>query len=99
MDEIDPVLARAYVLEAVKNQKEGKEIKPERKPLIIPGELKVALKDNNLEEIFDQLNLTKKRDFTEYIQEAKRIETRQKRLDKIIPMIREGIGLNDKYKK
>lgn len=30
---------------------------------------------------------------------AKRDETRQDRLDKIIPMILEGIGLSDKYRK
>jgi uncharacterized protein YdeI (YjbR/CyaY-like superfamily) len=99
MDQIDPVLIQAYVLEATNNQKEGKEIKPERKPLIVPAELKMALVDNNLENTFDQLNLSEKRDFAEYVQEAKRIETRQKRIQKIVPMIREGIGLNDRYKK
>ncbi len=98
VDEIDPALVRAYILEAVKNQKEGKEIKPERKPLVVPDELKIALKHNDLEDIFDQLNLTSKRDFTGYILIAKRTETKQKRIDKIIPMIREGVGLNDKYK-
>jgi uncharacterized protein YdeI (YjbR/CyaY-like superfamily) len=30
---------------------------------------------------------------------AKREETRQQRLQKVIPMILEGIGMNDKYKK
>ncbi len=98
VEEIDPTLVPAYILEAVKNQKEGKEIKPERKPLLVPGELKAALEDNNLKEIFDQLNLTNKRDFAGYILEAKRIETKQKRIEKILPMIREGVGLNDKYK-
>ena len=99
MDEIDPALIRVYILEAVKNQKEGKEIKPERRPLIVPRELQIALKENNLTVIFDQLNLTNKRDFAGYILEAERRETKQKRIDKIIPMIIEGVGLNDKYKK
>lgn len=99
VDEIDPKLVLQYLEEAIKNQKEGKEIKPEKKPLVIPDELKEALaSDAELSEIFDQLTLTNKRDFADYIQEAKREETKQKRLDKIIPMIRDGVGLNDKYK-
>ncbi len=98
IDEIDPTLVRKYILEAVKNQKEGKEIKPERKPVVVPEELKVALEENDLKETFDQLNLTNKRDFVGYIQEARRQETKQKRIEKIIPMVREGVGLNDRYK-
>ena len=48
---------------------------------------------------FDNLSLTARREFAEYISEAKRETTKIKRLEKIIPMIQSGIGLNDKYKK
>lgn len=66
---------------------------------MIPDELKEQLsKDGKLSEAFDQLTLSKKRDYTEYIQEAKRPETKQNRLEKITPMILAGMGLNDKYK-
>ena len=34
----------------------------------------------------------------EYISDAKRDETKVKRLAKIMPMIQEGKGLNDKYR-
>jgi uncharacterized protein YdeI (YjbR/CyaY-like superfamily) len=44
------------------------------------------------------LGLSKKRDFAEYIEVAKRAETKAQRLEKIIPMIRDGRGLNDRYK-
>lgn len=99
INEIDESEITPYVLEAIQNQKDGKEVKPEKKPLIIPEELKEALaSDASLSELFDQLSLTNKRDFAEHIEEAKRPETKQKRLEKIIPMIREGVGLNDKYK-
>ena len=40
----------------------------------------------------------KQREYSEYIIEAKREETKQKRVEKIIPMIKIGAGLNDKYK-
>ena len=91
-----------YLKEAIANQEAGKEIKPARpgkKPLIIPPELQQALDQNaSLKDSFEALNLTKKRDFAEYIETAKREATKQSRLEKILPMISEGIGLNDKYK-
>lgn len=89
-----------YIEEAKANQLAGKEIKPAKnKPLIIPDELKERFKKNpELKKSFDALNLTKRRDYAEYISTAKRAETKQSRLEKIIPMIMKGIGLNDKYK-
>ncbi len=97
--EIDEKLIISYLEEAIQNQKDGKEVKPEKKPLILPDELKEALaSDSKLSEQFDQLSLTNRRDYAEHITEAKREETKQKRLEKIIPMIKEGVGLNDKYK-
>lgn len=76
-----------YLEEAIQNQRLGKEVKPDRnKPLIIPVELENAL-------------LSNRRDFADFIGTAKREETRIKRLDKILPMILEGLALNDKYKK
>ena len=99
IDEIDEKLVRTYIEEAIQNQKAGKEIKPEKKPLIIPDELKEALAaDGKLSEIFDSLSLSCRREYAEHIAEAKREETRQKRLEKIIPMILNKEGLNDKYK-
>ncbi|HET8854585.1 MAG TPA: YdeI/OmpD-associated family protein [Salinimicrobium sp.] len=97
----DPEQLRKYVLEAIENQKEGKEIKPKRnttKPEI-PEELKNEMqKDPNLKNDFDHLTPGKQREYAAYISEAKRAETRKKRLEKIIPMIREGIGLHNKYR-
>ena len=91
----------AYLEEAIQNQKEGKVIKPERnKKLEIPEELQeVFSRDPALKDAFEALSLTNKRDFAEHVGSAKREETRKQRLEKVIPMILEGIGLNDKYKK
>jgi len=100
IDEMDAVLINAYLKEAIKNQEQGKEIKPQKKPLLIPKELQSALNnDVPLAESFEALSRGKKRDYAEYIAEAKRQETKQTRLAKIIPMISQGIGLHDKYKK
>lgn len=93
-------LIKKYIAEAIENQKLGKEIKPDRrKPLNIPEELQSMLDDFPEAKIkFVELPLTKKREFAEYISEAKRESTKTKRLEKITPMILKGIGLNDKYK-
>ena len=98
--EIDEQLVGSYVQEAILNQQMGKKIKPDRnKPLNIPEELHGALsKDPNLAACFEEFTLSKKREFTTYIEEAKREETKIKRLEKIIPMILEKKGLHDKYR-
>lgn len=91
----------AYLEEATRNQEAGKEIKPDRnKALIIPQELEQAFRSNpSLKESFEALSLSRRRDYAEHVGSAKREETRQQRLHKVIPMILEGIGMNDKYKK
>ena len=101
IEEIDEDLIKTYVFEAIENQKQGKEIKPSRgKKLLIPPELKNALTENEALQLqFNELSLSCKREYAEYISEAKREETKIRRLEKIIPMIMEKTGLNDKYKK
>ncbi|WP_025665504.1 YdeI/OmpD-associated family protein [Aquimarina megaterium] len=99
-DDIDKKLILQYVTEAIRNQKDGKEIKPERsKTIEIPSELLTALNANdNLKKSFEQLTPFKQREYSEYIATAKREATRISRLEKINPMILDGIGLNDKYR-
>ncbi len=91
---------KQYFEEAILNQKQGKEIKPERKkPLKIPKELNDFFKkDKKVKVSFNSLSSSKQREYAEYIIEAKRDETKQKRLLKIVPLILKGKGLNDKYK-
>lgn len=101
IDEINTKLIKEYVLEAIENVKKGKEIKPDRskKELIIPDILKQELHNNkDLKIKFEEFSLSKQREFANYISEAKREQTKIKRLEKIIPMILKGVGLNDKYK-
>ncbi|MBA6155132.1 YdeI/OmpD-associated family protein [Tenacibaculum sp. S7007] len=100
LSDINPDLVKKYALEAIKNSEEGKELKPTRntKPLIIPPELQSAFDDEKLKISFEKFTLSKKREFADHITEAKREATKLKRLEKIIPMILNGVGLHDKYK-
>ena len=90
---------KAYIKEAMELAAAGKEIKADRaKPVVVPPELKNALaKNKKANANFANFGIGKKREYAEYISEAKRADTKQKRLEKILPMIMDGIGLNDKY--
>ncbi len=99
MQDIDAELIRSYTLEAIENQKDGKAIKPQKKPLIIPELLQRALdSDPKLKERFEAFSLSHKREYADHISEAKREATKEKRLQKIIPMILGNTGLHDKYR-
>lgn len=92
---------KAYIREAIDNQKKGKFIAPAKnKPFELPKELKVAFENNEeLSQAFEKFTISKKREFAEHISAAKQVETRERRIQKIAPMILEGVGLNDKYRK
>jgi uncharacterized protein YdeI (YjbR/CyaY-like superfamily) len=101
ISEIDKQSVLNYVKEAIGNQKLGKELKPEKKEktVIVPNELNEAFKKNTLlKRAYQNLTPFKQWEYAEYIDTAKRAETKQARLEKIIPMIFKGNGLNDKYK-
>jgi uncharacterized protein YdeI (YjbR/CyaY-like superfamily) len=101
IDEINENAVLDYIKEAINNQKMGKELKPEKKDkkLLISKELKEVFKQNSeLNEAFNNLTAYKQKEYVEYIDTAKREATKQSRLEKIIPMILKGAGLNNKYK-
>lgn len=100
MKEIDPKLIKEYILEAIQNEKEGKKMKPAKpKKAVIPDELKAALEDDaKLKDMFDSLTPFKQKEYAEHIGNAKQEKTRISRLEKSIPLILEGKGLNDKYR-
>ena len=97
--EIDKNAVLSYVQEAIENQKRGLEIKPEKKAVPMPMELADALEnDKVLQETFNALTPGKRKEYAEYIGSAKQEKTRRSRLEKCMPMIKDGIGLNDKYR-
>lgn len=98
-EEMNEELIMSYILEAIENAKKGREIEVKEKVLIIPDELNKALDDHGLQANFESFTKSKKREFAEYIETAKQEKTKLNRLDKILPMIKDGVGLNDKYRK
>jgi uncharacterized protein YdeI (YjbR/CyaY-like superfamily) len=98
--EIDRRLIEAYVRESIALVRQGVEIRPARnQPLTVPSELRAAFrKFEEARRSFSKLTPGKRREYAEYIASAKRGETKQRRIDKILPMIASGVGLNDEYR-
>ena len=100
-DVVDKKLVLQYLEETIANCKAGKEIKPVRakKTLPLPEMLQVTFtKNSDFKKAFDTLTPGKQREYVEHIATAKREATQHSRLEKIIPMVKEGKGLHDKYK-
>lgn len=100
MRDIRPTLIRRYVAAAVRVVDEGREIKPARgAPVSIPVELEAALAGNDTAaKRFSALRTGQRREYAEYIATAKRQDTKTRRIDRILPMIIAGAGLNDRYR-
>ncbi|QEG24403.1 YdeI/OmpD-associated family protein [Mariniblastus fucicola] len=94
---------KAYVKEAMKVAATKKVTTGKRKKNAItfemPPELAAVLKkDRKAAAAFGKLSPGKQRDYAEHISTAKREATKLTRLEKILPMIRDGVGLHDKYR-
>lgn len=100
LEEMEESKILEYLKEAIQNEKEGKSWKIEKSSMLkIPELFKEKLQaDSKLKESFEGLTPYKQKEFIEYISEAKRDTTKMIRLEKIIPLILEGIGLHDKYR-
>lgn len=92
---------KAYVQEAIQNEKDGKAWKPQKTdPVTIPTVLHDAFKTNkSLKTSFLALTPYKQKEYIEHFTGAKKEETNIARVEKATALILQGIGLHDKYKK
>ena len=98
--EMDHELIISYINEAIDNEKAGKRVVITKKPLVESPELMEALnQDLSLKAAFDSLTPGRQKDYHEHINSTKRKATKQSRISKSIPIIMQGLGLSDKYKK
>ena len=98
-EEVNETEVLAYILEAIENEKQGKIIKPSKKETIVSELLEKEMSQNKvLAEAFQKFSPYKQYEFLEYIETAKQQKTKLSRIEKVIPMILENIGLNDKYR-
>jgi uncharacterized protein YdeI (YjbR/CyaY-like superfamily) len=93
-----------WIKEAMKLNDEGKKlarnqpIKYEKVKLVVPGYFKDAMKKNKKAwDTFDGFSYSHKKEYVEWITEAKTDETRNKRLTQTIEWLKEGKPRNWKY--
>ena len=100
IEEIDENKILEYINEAIEVEKKGFKIKPQKfAPVPLPQLLADAFKkDKALKAAFENFTPGKQKEYIIYVNEAKQEATKINRLEKIKPMIMQGIGLNDKYK-
>lgn len=99
-DEIDEAKILEYVQEAIQNEIEGKVWKAEKSvEPEIPSVFMKKLEENpDVKKAFEELTAFRRKEYIEFLISAKREETQLSRIEKIIPMILEGKGLNDRYR-
>ena len=99
--DIKPNIIRRYVRESIAKFDAGEEIKADRdQPVVVPAELSAELnRSKGAAAAFRKLRKGQQREYADYISAAKRAETKRTRLEKILPMISAGVGLNDKYRR
>ena len=90
---------KAYIKEAIEISQQPKTPKPRKKnssTVAVPPELHGALKaDKKAATAFGKLSVSRQRGYAEYVSEAKRAETKVKRLAQIMPLIRKGQPISD----
>ena len=98
--EIKPTIIKRYVKEAIGHIDAGREIKAVRATTVdVPDELVKAMrKRKGATAAFRNLTPGRQREYSEHILSARRDDTRQRRIAKVLPMIVAGIGLNDRYR-
>ena len=98
-DEIDEKLVEEYVSEAALNMEKGIKTPKKKIEVVIP-ELLQNMLDANVEisAYFNSLAPSHRREYAEHISEAKREETKLRRLEKVKGLLSEGRTLHDKYK-
>lgn len=99
-EDVNEQLLVEYIAEAIENEKLGRRwVKAKEDKFHVPSLLSEALrKDPELNEAFSKLTSFRQKEYAEYVEAPKREATKIERLNKIIPLIIQGVGLNDEYR-
>jgi uncharacterized protein YdeI (YjbR/CyaY-like superfamily) len=99
-----PEAIKHFVLQAIENNERDikipklKKDPAEKKELVTPDYFEAVLNDNpKAKETFDKFSYSHKKEYLEWITEAKTDATRQKRMQQALEMMEEGKSRNWKY--
>lgn len=100
-EHFDADMMLSYVLEAKENDAKG--VKTAATPVVIPpmpDDLREALEaEPEVQAFFESLAPSHRREYIRHIIEAKKEETRLRRLEKCMNMMRQGLDMNARYRK
>lgn len=100
VSEINDKYVAEYVKESAAINKNGYKRTKVVKEAVCPEDLYAALKKKPMaRKFFDSLANGYKNEFIELVELAKRQETRDQRIEKVVGLCADGVKLNDKYKK
>ena len=85
-----------YVREAIAVEDAGTEVPPRPEEELAPELAERLAKDPALAEAFDELTPGRQRGYNLHVSGAKQADTRERRVDEIVPRILEGKGLRDR---
>ena len=92
---MEPIL-KAYIHEAIEVEKAGLEVNFKKDPGTVPEELQKKLNEiPALKAAFEALTPGRQRGYILYFSRAKQSKTRESRVEKCVPQILKGKGLND----
>ena len=99
LEEIEKMadLIKSYILNAIELEKAGLKVEMKKSTdLVYPEEFQEKLDaDSNLKAAFEALTPGRQRQYNLHFSSAKQSKTRAERVEKAIPMILDGKGLND----
>ena len=89
-------IIKAYIFEAIELEKAGLKVNFKKNPEPVPEELQIQLNNNpTLKASFEALTPGRKRAYILYFSQPKQPKTRESRIERYIPQILSGKGLND----
>lgn len=88
---------KAYIYEAIEVEKAGLQVQMKKtSEFNMPEEFEAVLEENpNIKKAFESLTPGRQRGYLLYFSQAKQAKTREARIEKYIPHILDGKGLND----
>lgn len=99
-DEIDDVILTLYIKEAVELNRRGHKPKASDKNVVIPEDLMLHLKKSKAALAnFQKYAYTYRKEYVQWVEEAKREETRKKRIEQVVERSLENKKLHEKYMK
>jgi uncharacterized protein YdeI (YjbR/CyaY-like superfamily) len=100
LEQIDPKAIVRYVREAVKLNEAGAKLATKRPAAKVPPDLRKALAaEPSAKRFFDGLAPGYRREYVEWVEGAKRVATREKRIAGTVEKCAKSERLNDRYRK